>query len=333
MASDVVPQTPAAEQKPAALVAHRAGPLAFLTDTAAFNHLWRIASGYSRSMLVPAAFRGKVEDCFIICQLALRMNVDPFMLMQNTYVVHGRPGFEAKLAIALLNASGKIKGTLKCSFDGKGDEYGCRAWAVDDETGEKITGPKVDWAMVKGEKWNQDKQLRDGGGVQKSKWNTMPDLMFQYRAAAFFIRTNYPEVLMGMRTVDEIEEQIIDVVSQPAGGAADLLLQFAGDNAKAADNGAAASPESADAADSTTSGSEDTTSTPDEPPQQFPPDESQAPPPRMDWYSEQITLLAEDINGLNRLIKASADDAELTTDEKARVFGWITAAKGKRGKK
>ena len=174
--------------------------LAFLTDSAAFNHLWRVATGYSRSKLVPEQFRGKSDDCFIICQLAIRLNVDPFMLMQSTYIVHGRPGFEAKLAIALLNSSGKIKGTVKTEFSGIGDDYGCRAWCVDAETGDRVDGPKIDIKMVKAEGWLKD------NGTQKSKWATMPDMMFRYRAASYLIKTNYPEVLMGMPTVEEVED-------------------------------------------------------------------------------------------------------------------------------
>ena len=189
-----------------AIATNAPSPLAFMSDTSAFNHLWRIATGYAKSNLVPMQFRGHIEDCFIICQLSLRMNVDPFMLMQATYIVHGKPGFEAKLAIALLNSSGKIRGTLKTEFSGKGDDYGCRAWAIDAYTGEKVTGPRVTLAMVKGEGWNVDKKLRDGGGIQKSKWNTMADLMFVYRASSFFVRTNYPEVLMGMPTREELED-------------------------------------------------------------------------------------------------------------------------------
>jgi hypothetical protein len=48
----------------------------------------------------------------------------------------------------------------------------------------------------------------DEGWVNKdgSKWKTMPDLMLRYRAAAFFARTECPEVLMGFHTADEIED-------------------------------------------------------------------------------------------------------------------------------
>ncbi len=220
----VTTEQPLAVQQPPAPQAPNS-PLAFLYDEAAYKHLGRVAMCYSRSQLVPMQFRQKPDDCFIICQLAVRMRVDPFMLMQSTYVVHGRPGFEAKLAIAMLNASGKIKGTLKFTFDGTGDDYGCRAWAIDADTGEKITGPKVDWRMVKGEGWNKDKPLRDGKGVQKSKWNTMPDLMFHYRAATFFIRTNYPEVLMGMQTTEEIADTAMPLHVIAESPASNLLGQ------------------------------------------------------------------------------------------------------------
>jgi hypothetical protein len=41
----------------------------------------------------------------------------------------------------------------------------------------------------------------------------MPEMMFIYRAAAWFIRANYPEVLMGMATVEELHDSLIDVES------------------------------------------------------------------------------------------------------------------------
>lgn len=191
------PQQPLTEAQEHRVPNLRTDPTAFLTDLEAFAHLWKVANSYSRSKLVPVAFQNKVDDCFIICQLAIRMRVDPFMLMQSTYVVHGRPGFEAKLAIALLNASGKIRGTLKTSFSGEGDNYGCQAVAVDAQSGETITGPRITWLIVKAERWN----ARDG-----SKWLTMPEMMFIYRAASWFIRANYPEVLMGMQTLEEVED-------------------------------------------------------------------------------------------------------------------------------
>jgi hypothetical protein len=178
----------------------------YLVNEERFNHLWRVAEGFARSSLVPESFRGNQPNCFIAAQLSLRLNCDLFMLMQNMYVVHGKPAFEAKFCVSLLNSSGKIRGTVKYKFDGDGDEHGCTAWAIDALTGERIEGPKVDWIMVKGEGWDKPKKS------QTSKWVTMPRLMFHYRAASFLVKTHYPEVLMGMQTREELEDSVIDVV-------------------------------------------------------------------------------------------------------------------------
>jgi hypothetical protein len=180
----------------------------YLTDPNKFEHLWRVAKAFSLSTLMPETIRGKPEDCFILAQLSMRLNVDLFMLAQNTYVVHGRPGMEAKLQIGLLNASGRIRGNIAYQFDGEGDAYGCCAVVTDAMTGEKIIGPKVDKRMVKAEGWDKPK------GNQPSKWQTMPEMMFRYRAASLLIRAHYPEVTLGLLTREELEEQIIDVDSR-----------------------------------------------------------------------------------------------------------------------
>ena len=43
----------------------------------------------------------------------------------------------------------------------------------------------------------------DKGG---SKWKTMPRQMMTYRAASFFARAHCPEVLLGIQTVEEVQD-------------------------------------------------------------------------------------------------------------------------------
>lgn len=159
--------------------------------------LYRLAEMYSRTEMVPQQYRGRPSDCFIACQMAYRLGIDPLAYMQASYVVHGKPGIEAKLAIALLNKSGKIKGRLRWRYEGEGPTRKCTAYAVDAESGDTVESP-VDWVMVKAEGWDK----KSG-----SKWITMPDIMFGYRSAAFLIRQYYPEVLMGISTTDELNDE------------------------------------------------------------------------------------------------------------------------------
>jgi len=179
--------------------------LACLLNPAVFNHIWRVATAYSRSMLVPTHFRGKPDDCFVACQLAMRLQVDPFMLMQRMYVVNGKPGMEAQLAIALTNARGVFRDRIRWKFDGEGMDRQCTAFAHDRVTGELLE-QTVTMKVAKAEGWI------DKAG---SKWKTMPDMMLQYRSASWLVRTACPEVLAGLYTVDELRD-VIDVDYEPA---------------------------------------------------------------------------------------------------------------------
>ncbi len=187
----------------------------FFFDMARFADAQRVATLLSASSLLPAHFQKSVANCVIALNLADRLRVDPFMLMQNLYVVHGRPGIEGKLAIALVEGTGRFS-PLKFKMEGSGKTKkgiaradACTAYATEIKTGEVIEGPPVTWEMADAEGWTKDK------GTETSKWQTMPDLMFRYRSAMFFARVNCPGALLGLRSSDEIE----DIEMAPAGPA------------------------------------------------------------------------------------------------------------------
>ena len=57
--------------------------------------------------------------------------------------------------------------------------------------------------MAKDEGWYSKK---DKYGNETSKWQTMPELMLAYRAAAFFARVYIPNSLMGLYVEGEVED-------------------------------------------------------------------------------------------------------------------------------
>lgn len=185
-----------------------------LLNKEATELLWKTAQRFANSGIVPTIFRGKPDDCFIALQMAARMKADPMMLMSAAYIVHGKLGFESKLATGLINQSGLMLGRMKFRTRGedpKAEDYACQAYGTDRETGEDVSGEWITWALVRGEGWDS----KTG-----SKWLTMPGQMFHYRASIFFIRRHYPEVLLGMQTTDELQDiaqaDIISVTGAPA---------------------------------------------------------------------------------------------------------------------
>ena len=67
-----------------------------LTD---FAEAYKIGKVYAGSGVVPAAYAGKPRDCAIAVDMAARMGVSPLMVMQQLYVVTGKPSWSGQACI------------------------------------------------------------------------------------------------------------------------------------------------------------------------------------------------------------------------------------------
>lgn len=157
----------------------------------------QMAKALSSSTIVPATFQRNDANCLIAIEQAQRLHVSPLMVMQNLYVIQGRPSWSSKFLIAAINNSGKFD--MELQFEetkGKdGKPFSCMAWTM--KNGRRVEGMTVDMDMAKDEGW-----LSKNG----SKWKTMPQLMLRYRAASFFYSLNCPELTMGLYTKEEMQD-------------------------------------------------------------------------------------------------------------------------------
>ena len=176
----------------------------YLLDTAKFAQLRKIAELFAASDLVPTHYK-KLSNCVIALQAAFRMKIDPMMYMQKSYIVHGKPGIEATLAIALLNRSGKIKGAIQYEYKGEGPTRQCTASAIEAETGNRHE-MTITWKQVVANGWHL-----------KDQWKNNPDLMLAYRSGMWLTRTRWPEVIFCMLSYEEIVdiEGPINVTPRP----------------------------------------------------------------------------------------------------------------------
>lgn len=219
-----------------------------------FNEAINAASFLSGSSLVPTDYRrwvpvknqyGKAvtnadgtpqlmenpnatSNCLIALNMANRMGYDPLMIMQNLYIIEGRPAWSSQFIIAAINACGKFdplqfeiinEGEKEIEYVNSYWENGkklsakatvklenltCIAWTTD-KKGNRLQSDKVSMEMAVKEGWYQ----KNG-----SKWQTMAGQMLRYRAAAFFGRIYAPEILMGIYAADEIRD-FVDVTPAP----------------------------------------------------------------------------------------------------------------------
>jgi uncharacterized protein YbbK (DUF523 family) len=161
-----------------------------------FELAQRIAKALSESNIVPKEYQKNIPNTLIALEMSNRIGASPLMVMQHLNIIYGRPSWSSTFLISAINSCGRFD-SLKYRFTGEKntDSWGCIAYCHDKSTGELLEGAEVTIDMAKKENWYS----KSG-----SKWQSIPQLMLQYRSAAFFSRVYCPEITMGMQTVDEV---------------------------------------------------------------------------------------------------------------------------------
>lgn len=180
-----------------------------MTNLQGFELAQRAAKLLAASTLVPKEYQGNMPNCVIALNMSQRIGADPLMVMQNLVIVHGRPTWSSQFLIATVNTCGRFT-ALRFEFFGEQntDTWGCRAWAIEKATGEKLVGADITIAIAKSEGWY---------GKNGSKWKTMPQQMLMYRAGSWWTRAFAPELSMGLHTAEEVGD-VYDAKADGAGG-------------------------------------------------------------------------------------------------------------------
>ncbi|MEA4818197.1 MAG: hypothetical protein VB117_06145, partial [[Clostridium] scindens] len=82
--------------------------LTMWNDTKLMNLAYRTAGMLSKSGLVPDSYRNSPENCLIAIDLANRQGLSPMMVMQNLYVVKGKPAWSGSFCAAAVNGCGRF---------------------------------------------------------------------------------------------------------------------------------------------------------------------------------------------------------------------------------
>lgn len=164
------------------------------------GNMMQMADFLAKSTIIPATYQNKPANCFVALEFANRIGCNAMMVMQNMDIISGKPSWSSKFMIAIANDCGKYT-PIRYEWSGTEgeDDWSCRAYMTEIATSDVLKGAKISIKMARDEGWYS----KSG-----SKWKTMPELMLQYRAAAFLIRTYAPELTMGLHTSEERQDMI-----------------------------------------------------------------------------------------------------------------------------
>ena len=147
----------------------------------------------SAKVTVPKHLQGSHADCLAVVMQAAQWRMNPFAVSQKTHIVNGTLGYEAQLVNAVIGSSRAVSGRFKYEARGEGTaNVAVRCGAV--IAGEsEIT-------------WGQWIAAKDQAVKNSPLWITDPVQQLSYLAVKRWARMYCPDVILGVYSVDELED-------------------------------------------------------------------------------------------------------------------------------
>lgn len=157
------------------------------------NHMKELATTLSKSTMIPAPFRGKPVDTFVVILQGQELGLSPMQSLNSIVVIQGKPTLAAQLMLALCRA--KLK---DFSLSVKQDKESAT-----------VIGKRGDDTFES--TWDKDKAAAMGL-LGKDNYKKQLVTMLRWRAIAEVCRVLCPDVLMGVYATEEFSDLDGDVI-------------------------------------------------------------------------------------------------------------------------
>ncbi len=192
-----------------------------LMDTGKFEHMQRVARVISMSSLLPKHLQGTTPEathanCFRVLDQAARWGFNPFSVVDATYVVSGKLGYEGKLVAAVINARGGLHDGLLVNYNSEAGPK--KAAVIFGSSGPipKEARPLLKKYLDTGDGEAVNALINDYGvkairisveqaSTSNQMWTKDPEQKLFYTGATKWARRFKPEMLLGVLTEDDLE--------------------------------------------------------------------------------------------------------------------------------
>jgi hypothetical protein len=164
---------------------------------------------------IPKHLRGNPGACLAVVIQAVEWRMSPYAVANKSYSVNDRLAYESQLVQAVILQRAPIRGRFKLKYAGEGSKRTCTVSAtlIDGDTVD-YTSPEIGKIPV------QNSPL----------WKADPDQQLFYYSGRALCRRHFPDVLLGVYAMDEIErdpEEARDITPRPRtlAGRLDALAQ------------------------------------------------------------------------------------------------------------
>lgn len=144
-------------------------------------------------LMVKDIYRNNPGACMGLIAVCAPYGLNPLQVSWKTYMTKADApiAYEAQVIVAMMNASGAVKGGLRYRYEGEGPSRVCIASGVlrGDSEPVEVRSPPLGQITVK----------------NSPLWKTDPDQQLAYYTGRSWARRYKPEMLLGIYDVDEME--------------------------------------------------------------------------------------------------------------------------------
>lgn len=169
---------------------------------------------------VPEHLRGSVGDCLAIVMQSAMWRLNPYSVAQKTHLIYGVLGYEAQLVNAVLASTGVMEGRFRYEEIGDWSRVAKRPNLILSQNKKEIPSPgwseeDEDGLAIKvTAKLRDDKEprshilyLAQAWPRNSTMWAINPQQQLSYLAVKQWARRYAPDAILGVYTVDEIQER------------------------------------------------------------------------------------------------------------------------------
>ena len=143
--------------------------------------------------MVPKDYIGKPGAIMVACQMGSELGLSPMQSINSIAVINGRPGVFGDALIGLCRQSPLCEDVVE-TLEGVGDNR--TAVCVATRRGSTPTTTRFSVADAK----------KAGLWGKAGPWTQYPDRMLQMRARSFSLRDAFPDLLRGLKAVEELRD-------------------------------------------------------------------------------------------------------------------------------
>lgn len=156
---------------------------------------------YMDSASVPSSIRGDRASVFALITLGLQFNIPPILALSSIHIIKGKPCMSAAMIVAIIKGSRLCRRFVCVESTPTRSTWESVRLEADGTPGEPV---RLDFTIEEADQMGLLSKGRTAESAERNQWHLQPKTMLRWRAATALARMEWPDLLLGMYSTEEM---------------------------------------------------------------------------------------------------------------------------------